>query len=82
MGHKKLTIFSLNSQNSCQALLLGKNRISEDIRVIGFLLHVILQILVSILKSNFLVHIILSLILSQNIFSDKNNSVTVVESNG
>ena len=61
MGHKKLTIFSLNSQNSCQALLLGKNRISEDIRAIWFLLHVV-HILVHILRYKFLVHIILSLI--------------------
>ena len=52
---------TLNSQNSCQALL-GKNRISEDIRVIWFLLHVNLHILVHILRSNLLVHIILSLI--------------------
>ena len=62
MGHKKLTIFPLNSQNSCQALLLGKNRISEDIRAIWFLLHVNLHILVHILRYKFLVHIILSLI--------------------
>ena len=72
---------TLNSQNSCQALL-GKNRISEDIRVILFLLHVNVHILVHILRSIFLVHIILSLIVLKISLATKNNSVTVCKSIG